>query len=79
MTTTPIRISEAFAHYLFVTSYAIDYTDRAGERASVHYSGDGVFARASRGLATLREQHATGFVVTATFGDGTEETVALAD
>jgi hypothetical protein len=77
MTTTPIRISEAFAHYLFATSYVIDYTDRAGDRASVHYSGDDVFRRAAQGLAKLREQGATAFTVTATFADG-EETVTLA-
>ena len=76
MTTQPTRISEAFAHYLFATSYVIDYTDRAGERCSAHYSGDDVFRRASRGLATLREQRATAFTVTATFSDS-EETVTL--
>lgn len=76
--TTPKTLTEAFPNALFATSIALDYTDRAGERQSAHYSGDGAFQRAAKGLRTLRERHATAVTVTAWWG-GDERTATLAD
>ena len=68
----PKTIRQAIPGALWATSFVLDYTDRSGERQSAHYSGDSAFARAAKGLQTLREQHATALTVTARFANGEE-------
>jgi hypothetical protein len=77
-TTKPNTLSAAFEFATSASAYVIDYTDRAGERHGVAFTGSDVFARAKRAIVVLRGRHATRITVTGTWATG-EETAELAD
>ncbi len=76
--TAPATIRAAFEFAIHASSFAVDYDDRAGERRSATFSGSDAYARAERGVRTLRSQCATRIVVTGYFATG-EEIATLAD
>lgn len=77
-TTAPRTISDAFPLATLASVIDLDYTDSQGERRHAGYSGADAFARAKRGLESIRSLGAKSITVTGTWATG-QESATLAD
>jgi hypothetical protein len=75
---SPRTIRDASPLAIFASVIDLDYTDSQGERRHAGYSGSDAFARAKRGLESIRGLGARSITVTLAWGHDCAS-VALAD